>query len=149
MINKKTQLDFDYCKELLYQIAQEKLNVSKEELLSKKKTRPLADTRRAMIRILKTKFPYAKVVVLGEAVSRDHSSVSIQLKKHEELISYNNDYSSLFNVIGDEFYKVSPENNQTLEELYEIKNSLEEKLKTVILIIHELENKKKSQTICQ
>jgi hypothetical protein len=147
MINKNTQLDFDSCKELLYQIAEEKLSVSKEEILSKTKTRTLADTRRTMIKILKTKFPYTKVMVLGDAVARDHSSVSTQLKNHDKLIGYKNEYSSLFNMISGEFYKFASNSNQTIEELYEIRNNLEGKLKTVNLIIEELESKKKLQTV--
>ncbi len=141
MTKKDIQLNFDSCKEILYKIAEEKLSVSKEELLSKKRTRTLADTRRAVIKLLKIKFPYSKVVTLGEAVSRDHSSVSTQLKKHEELICYKNDYTSLFNVISEEFYRLSYNNNHSIEDLYEIKNNLENKLKTVNSIISELKSK--------
>lgn len=149
MRRKNEKLDFDSCKELLYKIIKDKLNVSKEELLSKKRHRVLADARRALMKILKTKFPYTKVTVLGETVKRDHSSASIQLRNHDELIEYKNDYSDLFHLINDEFYNLAFNTYQSLQDLYDIKKDLETKLKTIDLLIHELENKKDKDKIIE
>ena len=96
------------------------------------------------MKVLKTEFPYAKVATLGDAVSRDHSSVSIQLKKHDELIGSNKDYTSLFNAVNDEFIMLLCNSvNYSLSELYEVKNRLEDNLKRINVEINELENNKK------
>lgn len=147
MRKSNTQLDFDACKELLYKIIKDKINVSKEEILSKKRDRTLADARRVIIKILKTKFPYAKVVILGETVNRDHSSASIQLRNHDELINYKNDYSDLFHLINDEFYKTAFNTFNSLQDLYQLKNDMEKKLETINLLIEELEAKKDKDKI--
>jgi hypothetical protein len=145
MIIKDERLNFDSCKELLYKIVKEKLNVTKEEILSKKRDRTLADSRRVIMKILKNKFPYCKVVVLGGSVNRDHSSASIQLKNHDELIRYPNDYSDLFHLINDEFEKVSFKNFSSLQELYEAKNGLEAKLNIVNSLIYQFEKKSENK----
>lgn len=138
MTEKEKQLNFDSCAELLFKIAEEKLHISKSDILSKAQTRILADTRRAIMRILKTKFPYTKVVVLGNLVNRDHSSVSAQLKKHQELISTKNDYSDLFYLLNDEFFKYPHQKTDSMDELMGIRDNLERQLNTVNLLIHEL-----------
>ncbi len=138
MKEKEKQLNFDSCAELLFKIAEEKLHISKSDILSKAQTRILADTRRAIMRILKTKFPYTKVVVLGNLVNRDHSSVSAQLKKHQELISTKNDYSDLFYLLNDEFFKYPHQKTDSMDELMGIRDNLERQLNTVNLLIHEL-----------
>ncbi len=138
MKEKEKQLNFDSCAELLFKIAEEKLHISKSDILSKAQTRILADTRRAIMRILKTKFPYTKVVVLGNLVNRDHSSVSAQLKKHQELISTKNDYSDLFYLLNDEFFKYPHQKTDSMDELMDIRDNLERQLNTVNLLIHEL-----------
>jgi hypothetical protein len=139
MRKKNDKLNFDNCKEIIYDVIKEKLNISKEEILSQRRTRILADSRRAIIKILKTKFPYSRVVILGDSVNRNHSSVSIQLRNHDELISYKNDYSDLFNLINEEFEKNSYDSNQSLDELFAVKINLEKKLETVNLLIRELQ----------
>jgi hypothetical protein len=145
-MTKDTQLSFNSCKELLYNIVQDKLNVSRDELFSVRKTRTLADTRRSMIKILKTRFPYSKVIDLGKVIARDHSSVSIQLKNHDELFEVDSEYTSLFHVINNDFNKMSYKDEESMQELYDLRDGLEEKLKIVKLIIHEFEqeNTKKS-----
>lgn len=138
MTEKEKQLNFDSCAELLFKIAEEKLHISKSDILSKAQTRISADTRRAIMRILKTKFPYTKVVVLGNLVNRDHSSVSAQMKKHQELISTKNDYSELFFLLNDEFFKYPHQKTDNMDELISIRDNLERQLNTVNLLIHEL-----------
>lgn len=138
MKTKNSQLKFNTCKELLYNIAERKLNVSKNEILSKKRDRVLADTRRTIMSILKSEFPSAKVVTIGQAVSRNHSNVSIQLKNHEELIQKRNEYSSLYNLINDEFHKKSHFESCSINELYEIKQKLENDLKIVKSTIYNI-----------
>lgn len=138
MVEKEKQLNFDSCAELLFKIAEEKLYISKSEILSKTKTRILADTRRAIIKILKTKFPYTKVVVLGNLVNKDHSSVSVQIKKHQELICTKNDYSDLFFLLNNEFFKYPHQKTDNMDELISIRDNLERQLNTVNLLIHEL-----------
>lgn len=141
MTEKEKQLNFDSCAELLFKIAEEKLHISKSDILSKAQTRVLADTRRAIMRILKTKFPYTKVVVLGNLVNRDHSSVSAQMKNHKELISTKNDYSDLFFLLNDEFFKYPHQRTDNMDELISIRENLERQLNTVNLLIHELNKK--------
>jgi len=141
MTEKEKQLNFDSCAELLFKIAEEKLHISKSDILSKAQTRVLADTRRAIMRILKTKFPYTKVVVLGNLVNRDHSSVSAQMKNHKELISTKNDYSDLFFLLNDEFFKYPHQRTDNMDELISIRENLERQLNTINLLIHELNKK--------
>lgn len=142
MITRNERLNFDVCKDLLYGIVKEKLDINKEVIMSKKRDRTLADTRRAIMKILKNRFPYCKVVVLGASVNRDHSSASIQLKNHDELIKYKNDYSDLFHLINDEFEHITFTNYSSLQELYEIKTNLESKLDIINSLIKQNEDEK-------
>lgn len=134
------KLSFDICKELLYKIVEEKMKISKTELLSKRRTRELADIRRIFVKILKINFPQSKVEALGKTVDRNHSNVSIQLKKHDELISFDNMYISLFHKINDEFF--NSYSHYSINDLYELRDNLAEKMRATDLIINELENKK-------
>lgn len=140
MKDENTNFNFNDCTELLYDIVDKKLNISKEEILSIKKTRTFADARRVIVKILKLKFPYATVAALGKVVNKDHSSVSVQLKKHDDLIFSNNDYTFSYKLISEEFYAI------TYSDLYVVKHNLEDRLKNVNALIEELENKKKLET---
>lgn len=138
-IKEKRQLSFNTCKELLYKVVEEKTGFSKENIFAKKKIRPLANTRRVVVKILKLNFPHAKVILLGATVNRDHSSVSIQLKKHNDLMSSDSDYNCLFNLINDEFNKMHK--IYSIDDLRTIKKNLEEQLNYVIISIYQLESK--------
>ena len=138
MTNKNTQLNFNFCKELLYKIAEEQTNVSKEEIFSKNKTRVVADVRRVIIKILKTTFPESYISALGKTVFRNHPNSSIQLKKHDDLFFSDAAYIKSFNKINDEFLKTYK--THSITDLYTMRDSLEEKIKTTNTIIHKLEN---------
>lgn len=132
-------LKLESIKEALYEILERKLNISKEVFLSKLRTRPLADSRRVMMRILKNHIVKLKVREIGDAVARDHSSVSTQLKEHEKLYNSNRDYTNLFDLINSELDK-SISVNKSLIDLYKDKVLLEDKLETVKASIEEMES---------
>ena len=94
---------FNDCKELIYEIVDKNLHVSKEQILSKVKKRKFADARRIIIRVLKNSFPKTKVIILGEIVAKDHSNVSTQLKEHFNLYGKSTEYTDMFNLIESEF----------------------------------------------
>jgi len=136
--SKQTNRKFDSLKELLYDISEKRLGITKEQILSKKRTRTLADTRRVIMRILKTAVPKSTVYEVGAAVARDHSSVSTQLKEHKKLYESNKDYTELFNMINDEFQEIL-NSNKPLAELYKDKETLETRLSIVNKAIEEIE----------
>jgi hypothetical protein len=141
MITKNRTLDFESSKELLYKIVEKKLSITKTELFSVAKTRQLADTRRVMIKLLKINFPKAKVVVLGEIIGRDHSNVSQQLKKHDELFSSNESYTALFNELSEEFNAVSYMTANSINSLQDAKKDIKTALKAVNFLIRKQQEK--------
>ena len=136
---------FDLRKKLLYEIVERKYNISREQILSIGKTRLQADTRRVIIRILKNSFPDTKVKTLGRAVARNHSSVSIQLKEHNKLYNFNQEYTELFNTINSEYNSLT-NSNKPLSELYVFRDGLKTKLEIVNKAIDELECKTRTYT---
>lgn len=138
-------LDFEICRDLLYKIVEQKTGIFLEEFLTKKKNREMSNIRRVFVKILKIKFPSCKLEIIGDAVVRDHSNVSIQLQKHDELIYSDKIYASLFHKINDEFCKTyKKESTNTIDYLNYLrnnKNNLEDKLRLINLKILELENK--------
>nr|QBM02702.1 hypothetical protein [uncultured archaeon] len=141
-MTKKDQLDFEQCKELLYRIVDEKLDIPLEYFLSNIKTRELANTRRVVVKILKMNFPNSKVETLGKAVNRNHANVCVQLKKHEDLIYSDKIYASLFHKINDEFFLIyKKDDTDYIDYLRKNKSILEDKLKYINLQISEIENK--------
>lgn len=142
MTTNKNQLDFKQCKELLYKIIEEKIDIPLEVFLSKNKEREIANARRVVVKILKMNFPKSKVEMLGEAVARNHSNVTVQLKKHEDLIYSDKIYASLFHEINDEFFKIyKKDDSDYIDYLRKNKSILEDKLKYINLQISEIENK--------
>lgn len=138
MTTKNPQLNFDFCKELLYKIVEEQTKVSKEIIFTNNKTREVANARRIIIKILKTTFPKSNISILGKAVFRNHPNSSIQLKKHDDLISFDKPYISSFNKVNNEFLKTYK--TYSITDLYTMRDGLEDKIKTTNIIIHELEN---------
>lgn len=140
-LNKR--LNFEECRELIFNIIQNQLKFSKEDLQSEKRNRPLADARMMVSRILKTKFPYVKLEIIGAATKRDHSTVVHHLKKHNNFIDTNDDYVEQFNMISEEFYTLSDKNIYSMDDLLTIKKTLEDKLDNVNSILHDIESVKK------
>ena len=97
----------------LYEIVQDKLGFSEEDIKSQEKPTELVDARR-IIAIVLVKNTRMKLERIGKAIGRDHSSVCHYKKTTEGIIETDEAFRELFNYINMKFKVLT--DGRTLQE---------------------------------
>ena len=126
-------------KNIAYEIAEQKFNISKEHLFSKFKKRDSADIRRIIAKLLKTECPNIGNELIGKAVGRKRSNTVIQLEYHDFLIKNNNEYYQKFLDFQIEFKNMVLDKS-SLSDLKVEKERLKRRLRRVNKLINNIES---------
>ena len=90
-------LKSDTKEKLLFMFIERELGINKKKLLAANRKQDLCDIRRAVCVILHEDYSYSKC---GEIMMRDHSTITHQCLKHEELYGRDKKYTDIFDFIG-------------------------------------------------
>ena len=105
LLKNKLEIEIDYLnslksdpkEKLIFMFIERELGINKKKLLAANRKQDLCDIRRAVCVILHEDYSYSKC---GEIMMRDHSTITHQCLKHEELYGRDQKYTDIFDFIG-------------------------------------------------
>lgn len=103
-LKRKFEIEIDYLnslksatkEKLIFKFVEEKFGIDKDNLLKANRKQDLCDIRRAISVILHEDYSFHKC---GEIMRRNHSTITHQCLKHEELYGRDKRYTRVFDII--------------------------------------------------
>ena len=116
------------------------MDITEEQLLSKKRNRILVDARRIVVNILRRE-EYVTTEVAGKAVNRDHSTAVHLQKTHPDIYEIDKQYKAIYDSC---IFRYKDEIHFTFDDFVKIGeryNQAKERIEVLEIQIEELENK--------
>lgn len=132
--------------EFLISVASKVTGIPAQDIVSKKRHRPIVEARMMCSNILKKNHKRMTTKVIGSLLNIDHATVLYHARMHPSLMNQKGTYKDFFSIINEEYYKrLVSTDTITKKDLLKKKQDLEKQLKEVNNRLEDLEKQNMAQ----